>query len=59
MSKSIITSNINTAHTIVDAFEKKVEEDILDISNITTHIETETSRNMGKRYRKNPNPYSI
>jgi cation diffusion facilitator family transporter len=48
--------DLSTAHTIVDAFEKKVKDDIPDISFITTHIETETSRNMEIGTEKNPTP---
>jgi cation diffusion facilitator family transporter len=33
--------DLNTAHDIVDDFERKIKEDILSIKNITTHIETE------------------
>lgn len=33
--------DLNTAHDIVDDFERKIKEDISSIKNITTHIETE------------------
>ena len=33
--------DLNTAHDIVDDFERKIKEEILSIKNITTHIETE------------------
>ena len=51
--------DLSTAHTIVDAFEKKVKDDIPDISIITTHIETETSRNMEIGTEKNPTPFYL
>ena len=33
--------DLNTAHDIVDDFERKIKQDISSIKNITTHIETE------------------
>jgi divalent metal cation (Fe/Co/Zn/Cd) transporter len=35
-----------TAHDIIDNFEKQVKEQIPEISNITAHIETETTENV-------------
>jgi divalent metal cation (Fe/Co/Zn/Cd) transporter len=33
--------DLNTAHDIVDDFERKIKQEISSIKNITTHIETE------------------
>ena len=33
--------DLKTAHNIIDDFERKIKEDISNIKDITTHIETE------------------
>jgi cation diffusion facilitator family transporter len=38
--------DLMTAHNIVDLFENEVKQNIPQISNITAHIETETSKNV-------------
>lgn len=47
--------DLMTAHNIVDLFENQVKQSIPQISNITAHIETETSKNVeiGKQKRIN------
>jgi cation diffusion facilitator family transporter len=38
--------DLMTAHNIVDLFENQVKQNIPQISNVTAHIETETSKNV-------------
>jgi cation diffusion facilitator family transporter len=48
--------DLMTAHDIVDIFEKQVKEQIPQISNVTAHIETETSKNVEIGIQKRTNP---
>ena len=38
--------DLNTAHDVIDSFEKRVKDEIPEITNITTHIEIETTKNI-------------
>jgi divalent metal cation (Fe/Co/Zn/Cd) transporter len=50
--------DLMAAHDIIDNFEKQVKEQIPQISNITAHIETETSKNVEIGTQKRTNqPY--
>ena len=51
--------DLMTAHDIVDIFEKQVKEQIPQVSNITAHIETETSKNVEIGTQKRTNPSYI
>ena len=38
--------DLKTAHAVIDTFEKRVKDEIPEITNVTTHIEIETSKNI-------------
>ena len=46
--------DLKIAHGIIDSFEKRLKEDVPELRDITTHIETETSEYVSIGTEKTP-----